>query len=127
MLKIRLQRVGRKHQPDFRVVVTDSHNSTKSGKFIEIIGSFNAHKKSFATLDKERVSYWLSKGAQVTPRIYNMFIDEKILSGKKVNVLPRKTPIKADAPAPAPATASAPAPEAPKEAPAEEKKEEVAA
>ena len=131
MLKIRLQRVGRKHQPDFRVMVTDSHNSTKSGKFIEIVGSFNAHKKGFTTLDRERVTYWLSQGAQATPRIYNMLIDEKVIVGKKVNVLPRKTPIKKAEALPAQAgpvgaaTPQAVTSEAPTSA--EEKKEEVVA
>ena len=38
MLKIRLQRVGRKAEPTFRLVLTDSKNSTKSGKYIETLG-----------------------------------------------------------------------------------------
>ena len=40
MLKVRLQRIGRKNDPSFRVVLTDSKNSTKSGKFLEILGNF---------------------------------------------------------------------------------------
>ncbi len=111
-------------------MVTDSHNSTKSGKFIEIVGSFNAHKKGFTTLDRERVTYWLSQGAQATPRIYNMLIDEKVIVGKKVNVLPRKTPIKAEAlPAQAGPVGAATPQAVTSEAPtsAEEKKEEVVA
>ena len=41
MLKIRLQRIGRKNDPAFRVVLTDSKNSTKSGRFLEILGTYN--------------------------------------------------------------------------------------
>ena len=41
MLKIRLQRIGRKNDPSFRAVLTDSKNSTKSGKFLEIVGTYN--------------------------------------------------------------------------------------
>jgi ribosomal protein S16 len=41
MLKIRLQRIGRKNDPAFRAVLTDSKNSTKSGKFLEIVGTYN--------------------------------------------------------------------------------------
>jgi len=62
MLKIRLQRIGRKHEPSFRLLLTDSKNSTKSGRFKEILGSYDPRK----TRDKfnaERIQYWLSKGA----------------------------------------------------------------
>ncbi|MBY0376838.1 30S ribosomal protein S16, partial [Patescibacteria group bacterium] len=40
-VKIRLQRIGRKNDPAFRVVLTDSKNSTKSGRFLEILGTYN--------------------------------------------------------------------------------------
>ncbi|MFZ2523132.1 MAG: 30S ribosomal protein S16 [Minisyncoccia bacterium] len=44
MLKIRLQRVGRKHEPVFRLVLTDSKNSTKSGKYLENLGNYDARR-----------------------------------------------------------------------------------
>lgn len=124
MLKLRLQRTGRKHEPMFRVVLTDSKNSTKSGRFLEILGSFDGRGKDFQTLNVEKVKEWLSKGVQLTPRLHNMFIDKKIISGKKINVLPRKSPITKEA---AP-EAQTPGTEKAKETPAEsveEKKEEV--
>ena len=46
MLKVRLQRVGRRNDPSFRVVVTDSQNAAKSGKFLEIVGSYDPRKNS---------------------------------------------------------------------------------
>ena len=91
MLKIRLQRVGRKNEPSFRLVLTDSKNSTKSGRFKEILGSYNARKSSEA-INADRVKYWLSQGAQATGSVHNLLLNHKIIEGKKVNVLPRKSP-----------------------------------
>lgn len=93
MLKIRLQRTGRNHETTFRVVLTDSQNGTKSGKYLEVLGNFDPRKTN-EEIDAERVKYWISKGVQLTPTLHNLFIEKKIISGKKVNVLPRKTPIK---------------------------------
>ncbi len=90
---IRLQRVARKHIPIFRVVLTDSKNSTKSGKFHEVLGSFNL-KTDEKKVDAERVKYWISKGAQPSDTLHNYFVHEKIIAGKKINVLPKRTPIK---------------------------------
>ena len=52
MLKIRLQRVGRKHEPAFRLVLTDSKNSTKSGKFLEVLGSHDFRLEKKTVLNK---------------------------------------------------------------------------
>lgn len=91
MLKIRLQRIGRKNDPAFRVVLTDSKNSTKSGKFLEIIGTYNpkAGEKKF---EVERIKYWMSKGAQLSDTMHNFLVHEKVIEGKKINVLPKKKP-----------------------------------
>ena len=93
MLKIRLQRVARKHIPIFRVVLTDSRNSTKSGKYKEVLGSYNL-KTDEKTVNTERVKYWISQGAQPSDTLHNFFVHEKIISGKKVNALPKRRPIK---------------------------------
>ena len=87
---MRLQRVGRKHETAFRVVLTDSKNSTKSGKFKEILGSYDP-RKSTDLLKNDRIKFWLDKGVRVTGSINNLFVNHKIISGKKVNVLPKKT------------------------------------
>jgi small subunit ribosomal protein S16 len=89
MLKIRLQRVGRKNIPVFRVLVTDSQNSTKSGKFLEILGIYDpvSNKKE---VNADRVKHWISKGAQVTGTVHNFLVAKKIIEGKKINVLPAK-------------------------------------
>lgn len=92
MLMIRLQRVGRVHEPSFRIVLTDSKNGPKSGKFLEVLGSYDAREgKGNNHLDAEKIRYWISKGAQLSGTVHNMLIEQKIISGKKVNVLPKKT------------------------------------
>jgi len=55
MLMIRLQRVGRKHEPVFRLVLTDSKNGPKSGKFLEILGSYDTRRKDDAVFKIEKI------------------------------------------------------------------------
>ena len=124
MLKIRLQRIGRKNEPTFRLVLTESKNSTKSGKSLEVLGSHD-FRGGETLIKKERVLHWISMGAQVSDTAHNLLISHKIISAKKRNVLPKKTVAKveevpeATAPA-APAPAAAPKVEAaPVETPAE--------
>jgi small subunit ribosomal protein S16 len=129
MLKIRLQRTGRKHEPTFRVVLTDSKNGPKSGRFLEILGSYDARRNQDTQLKKDRIQYWIGQGAQVSDTMHNLLITHEVIAGEKKNVLPLKTPIRKEqpveeTPAPAPAAeevapAEAPASEA-TEVPAEE-------
>lgn len=91
MLKIRLQRIGRKNDPAFRVVLTDSKNSTKSGRFLEILGTYNP-KLGVRNLAAERIKYWIGKGAQCSPTMHNFLVHDKAIEGKKKNVLPKKKP-----------------------------------
>lgn len=90
MLKIRLQRVGKKNDPSFRLVLTDSQNATRSGKFLEILGSHD-FRKTGTIINKERSLYWISQGVQLTDTVHNLFLSNKIIEGKKINVLPKKT------------------------------------
>jgi ribosomal protein S16 len=46
MLKIKLQRVGRKHDPSFRVVITDRRTGPKSNKHIAIVGNYDSIRKT---------------------------------------------------------------------------------
>lgn len=90
MLMIRLQRVGRKNDPSFRVIVTDSKWKPKTGKFLEILGSYDARKGS-PVINVERAKHWLSVGAQASGTVHNLLVDLKATSGKKVNVLGKKS------------------------------------
>jgi len=91
MLKIRLQRIGRKNDPSFLAVLTDSKNGTKSGKFLEILGTYNP-KAGEANFKIDRVKHWISKGAQTSETVHNFLVHQKAVVGKKVNVLPKKKP-----------------------------------
>lgn len=113
MLMIRLQRTGRKHEPTFRVVLTDSRNGPKSGKYLKNLGWYDTRLKNDASkqLDVEAVKHWMSKGAKLSLTLHNFLVSEKAIEGKKLNALPRKTPIRKEAePAPAAAAAAAEAP-----------------
>jgi small subunit ribosomal protein S16 len=64
MVVIRLRRAGSKKRPFFRVVVTDSR-SARDSSFVEILGHYNPRTKpAVVNVDKDRVAYWLGKGAQ---------------------------------------------------------------
>lgn len=93
MLKIRLQRVGRKHEPTFRLVLTDSKNSTKSGRYLENLGSYDSRHGEDANFKADRVKHWMSQGAQVSATVHNMLVSKKLVEGKKINVLPLKKAI----------------------------------
>lgn len=92
MLKMRLQRYGRKNDPSFRVVVLEGAEGPKSGNHVDQIGSYNAVTKH-KTLDKEKAKHWLSKGVQPSDTVYNFLVSEGVIEGKKKNVLPSKRPI----------------------------------
>lgn len=91
MLKIRLQRIGRKNDPSFRAVLTDSKNSTKSGRFLEIVGTYNP-KAGEVSFEVDRIKHWISKGAQLSDTMHNFLVHQKVIEGKKKNVLPKKKP-----------------------------------
>lgn len=92
MLKIRLKRVGRRNDPAFRIVVIDSHAGPKAGKDVERVGFYHPKTKE-QEIDKERVEYWMSVGAQPSDTVYNMLVAARIIDGKKKNVLPKKSPV----------------------------------
>jgi small subunit ribosomal protein S16 len=69
MVKIRLRRIGKKGQPSYRVVVTDSR-SPRDGRFIENIGSYDPMQEpSFVEINGPRALEWIGKGAQPTPAV----------------------------------------------------------
>ena len=68
MIRIRLQKVGRAHQPFYRIVAADSRVK-QTGRVREVLGTYNPHESDKAAevkLDRERVQYWLGCGAQVS-------------------------------------------------------------
>ncbi len=128
MLMMRLQRVGRKNDPSYRLVVVDKRTGPKSNKHVDHLGSYNP-KLGHIQIDKDKAKDWLSKGVQPSDTVYNMLVSQKVIEGKKRNVLPKKSPIideaklKAEAEAKAKAEAEA---KAAKEAEEAAKNAEVA-
>src|SRR3989344_6727614 len=85
MLVIRFQRVGRKNDPAFRIVVVEKRSKPKSGER-EILGSYHPKTKA-VTLKGERILYWLSKGAKPSDTVHNLLVSKGIASGSKINVV----------------------------------------
>jgi small subunit ribosomal protein S16 len=86
MLKIRLARGGAKKRPYYYIVVADSH-SPRDGKFIERVGTYNPMlprdgEQKRVTLKADRISEWLSKGAQPTDRVARFLSQDEALAGK---------------------------------------------
>ena len=71
MLAIRLQRLGRKAYPVYRLAVQESQRHPSSGRVVAYVGSYNPHTKD-ATVQVELAQKYLDNGAQPTPRIVNL-------------------------------------------------------
>lgn len=69
MLKIRLSRMGSKHRPFFRVVVSDSRR-VPSASAIDEVGVYDPRAEpEMIKIDAERVDHWVGQGAQVSPTV----------------------------------------------------------
>ncbi|WP_185883143.1 30S ribosomal protein S16 [Blattabacterium cuenoti] len=81
-VKIRLQRIGKKHKPIYHIIVTDSR-SPRDGKFIEKIGNYNPHTNPPSTVLKIKSAIsWLMKGAQPTNTVKSIFSKKGVLLQK---------------------------------------------
>jgi small subunit ribosomal protein S16 len=89
---IRLARGGSKKRPYYRVVVTDSRNA-RDGRFIEKVGTYNPllakDSPERIKLDADRISHWLSVGAQPTDRVAR-FLDAAGLKERAARSNPNK-------------------------------------
>ena len=70
MLKLRLKRIGRKHVPFYKIVVTEN-TSKRDGKFIDEIGYYNPVTKIFA-IKRRRLAKWVSYGVKPTKIVLNL-------------------------------------------------------
>ena len=95
MLMIRLSRRGARKQPYYRIVVIEKARA-RDGRSVEVVGTYNPRTNP-ATVDlkRERISYWTSKGAQLSDRVK-----------KLVEKTPASTPVE---PSPAPEPTEQPA------------------
>lgn len=113
MLKIRLTRIGKRNQPEFRMVLVEGKRSSKSGNVVENLGYYNPRKK-VKQLDKEKIKYWIGQGVILSPSVHNMLVGEQLVKGKKVKlkIIDKKKKAE-DAKAAAAAPAAKPATQAP--------------
>ncbi|MFA5942451.1 MAG: 30S ribosomal protein S16 [Candidatus Paceibacterota bacterium] len=95
MLMIRFQRVGRTNDPAFRIALLEKSRAAKAGSITEQLGTYNPKSKAL-TLNEARVKEWIAKGARPTDSIRNLLIAKGVIEGKKVNVLPKKSPQKSE-------------------------------
>jgi small subunit ribosomal protein S16 len=69
MTVVRLTRMGRKKQPFYRIVVTDSRKR-RDGGWIELLGHYNPmNEEKTVKIDEERLNYWVSVGAKMSDRV----------------------------------------------------------
>jgi len=88
MLTLKLSRRGKKKQPSYRLIVTDKKKDPQ-GRFKEDLGFYNPQTKQFG-FKKERIRYWLGKGAKATVTVHNLLVKEKIIEAAKKKIKIRK-------------------------------------
>lgn len=82
MLTIKLSKLGKKNKKVFRVIISEKGRDPY-GNSLEILGAYDQfHKK--LQVKKDRVNFWLERGAQMTPTINNLFVGNDIIEGTKV-------------------------------------------
>ncbi len=87
MLSIRLSRTGKKNQPSYRLIVSEK---TKDpwGDYLEILGAYNPRVSSEITnLKKERLEYWLSKGAKLSATVNNLLVNQGVIKAPKIKIV----------------------------------------
>jgi len=106
MLVIRLKRIGKKHQPTYRVVVAE-HSNSPSGAFVSDLGFYNPHTKTFK-IETDKAVEWMNKGAKPSNTVARLLEKDKVKHKSvvviKYNKKPKSTKEEETAkPAPAPA------------------------
>lgn len=83
MLKIRLTRMGKKHQPSYRIVVTPKENPAQ-GQYLDLVGTYNPIKGD-VSINNDKAMDWLNKGAQPSERVARL-LDKAGLKHKSIVV-----------------------------------------
>src|SRR5512133_1560476 len=83
MLHIRLRRVGKAKQPNYRLVISEK-SKDPWGDNLEILGTYNTlMKQSAVNFKMDRIKEWISKGAQCSDTVWNILIDQGVVKGDK--------------------------------------------
>ena len=73
VLMIRLARVGARKQPHYRIVVIEKERA-RNGRPVEVVGTYNPRTNPASVeMKRDRVDYWVSKGAQMSERVGKLF------------------------------------------------------
>lgn len=124
MVMIRLSRIGKKNHPTYRVVVSDKQKDTKA-PYLEALGNYDPHRSpSHFEVNKERLSYWLSVGAQMSDTVHNLCVTHKLIDAPKRDMMHKKVQQESDA-APTADGAKAEAAAQPQQSTTENKPEEA--
>lgn len=75
MLKIRLTRMGKAHQPFYRIVVAEAR-SKRDGMYTDVIGWYNPLKNE-KNIDQEKYTYWVGVGAQPTESVERLVLSKE--------------------------------------------------
>lgn len=79
-VKIRLNRMGAKKNPFYRIVVADSR-APRDGRFIEVLGNYDpSQNPAVVNVDEEKVLDWMGKGAQPTDTVKNLFSKKGLIA-----------------------------------------------
>jgi small subunit ribosomal protein S16 len=81
MLAIKLKRIGKKHQPAYRLIVQEKR-AKLGGLNVEDLGWWNPLMEKYE-FKKDRVEYWMKVGAKPTDTVWNLLLTAGIVSGKK--------------------------------------------
>ena len=78
MLAIRLQRLGRKGYPVYRLIVQEAQRHPSSGSVVAYVGNYNPHTKE-TNFDLEKIQHYLDNGAQPTDRVVKLLKEIKTI------------------------------------------------
>lgn len=83
MLHIRLTRIGKKKQPEYRLIICEKSRDPW-GKALEILGHYNPRTNpASVNLKQDRIKYWIDNGAQCSETVWNLLVDQGLAKGEK--------------------------------------------
>jgi len=83
MLTIRLQRMGKRKNPTYRLIISEKARDTQYNS-LEILGNYNpTQTPKVLELKADRIKYWISMGAQTSNTVNNILVREGVIEGKK--------------------------------------------
>ena len=82
MLKLRLQRTGRKKRPTYRIVVIE-HSTRRDGKPVEYLGYYNPLTKE-SHFEVQKIKQWLGYGVKPSPTVRSLLLNSNVLKSEDI-------------------------------------------